>query len=99
MTVDRDWDDAIRAFERELGVRGLSAHTLRAYHGDLGELAEWASERGTAPGKLAYRDLRGYAAALSERGLARSSVARKLAAIRAFGEHLVKSGVADQNAA
>ncbi len=97
--MDRDWEDAITLFERELGARGLSTHTLRAYHGDLGELAEWASERGTAPGQLVYRDLRGYAAALSERGLARSSVARKLAAIRAFGEHLVKTGAAAQNAA
>jgi tyrosine recombinase XerC len=97
--VNRDWEDAIGAFERELGARGLSVHTLRAYHGDLGELGEWASERGTQPGKLAYRDLRGYAAALSERGLARSSVARKLAAIRAFGEHLVNTGAAAQNAA
>jgi site-specific recombinase XerD len=97
--VDRDWQDAITVFERELGARGLSAHTLRAYHGDLGELAEWASERGTAPGQLVYRDLRGYAAVLSERGLARSSVARKLAAIRAFGEHLVNTGAAAQNAA
>jgi integrase/recombinase XerC/integrase/recombinase XerD len=97
--VNRDWEDAIGAFERELGARGLSAHTLRAYHGDLGELGEWASERGTQPGQLAYRDLRGYAAALSERGLARSSVARKLAAIRSFGEHLVNTGAAAQNAA
>jgi tyrosine recombinase XerC len=97
--VDQAWDEAIAAFERELGARSLSAHTLRAYHSDLGELGEWASKRGTAPSELVYRDLRGYAAALSERGLARSSVARKLAAIRAFGDHLVKTGVAAQNAA
>ena len=97
--MDRDWEEALARFERELGARGLSAHTLRAYHGDLGELAEWASLRGTAPGQLVYRDLREYAAALSERGLARSSVARKLAAIRAFGDHLVKTGGAAQNAA
>ncbi len=97
--MDRDWEDAIAGFERELESRSLSPHTLRAYHGDLGELGEWASGRGTPPGELAYRDLRGYAAALSERGLARSSVARKLAAIRAFGDHLVKTGGAAQNAA
>jgi integrase/recombinase XerC/integrase/recombinase XerD len=97
--VNQAWQRSIGAFERELGTRGLSPHTVRAYHGDLGELAEWAGERGRAPGELVYRDLRGYAAALSERGLARSSVARKLAAIRAFGEHLVKTGEAAQNAA
>ena len=47
---------------------------------------------GKEPGTLAYRDLRGYAAALSERGLARASVARKLAAVRSFHDHLVRTG-------
>jgi integrase/recombinase XerC/integrase/recombinase XerD len=93
------WDRAIADFERELGTRSVSPHTLRAYHGDLTELGAWASDRGQKPGELVYRDLRAYAAALSERGLARSSVARKLAAIRSFGEHLTRTGVTTQNAA
>ncbi len=38
--------------------------------------------RGTDPGELRYRDLRGFAAQLSGRGLAKSSVGRKLAAVR-----------------
>ena len=38
---------------------GSSPHTLRAYGGDLAELAAWATRRGgQAPGELAYRDLR-----------------------------------------
>src|SRR5439155_3049026 len=55
--------------------------------------------RDRAPGRLAYRDLRAYAAALSERGLARSSVARKLAAVRSFHDHLVRAGSAAENPA
>jgi site-specific recombinase XerD len=86
-------------FERELQTRGSSPHTLRAYGRDLAELAAWASGRGREPGALAYRDLRGYAAALSRRGLARASVARKLAAVRSLHEHLVRSGGAAQNPA
>ena len=46
-----------------------------------------------------YRDLRSYAAALSERGLARASVARKLAAVRGFHDHLTRTGAAPQNPA
>ena len=79
-------------FQRELRTRGCSPHTLRAYGADLAELAEWATGRGLAPGELAYRDLRTYAAALSERGLARSSVARKLAAVRSLHGNLVRRG-------
>jgi site-specific recombinase XerD len=93
------WEAALHRFQRELKTRGSSPHTLRAYGGDLAELAAWATGRGMTPGGLAYRDLRAYAAALSERGLARSSVARKLAAVRSLHDHLVRTGGAAQNPA
>jgi tyrosine recombinase XerC len=93
------WEATLAAFRRELERRGSSRHTIKAYGGDLAELAEWATQRGKEPGSLAYRDLRSYAAALSERGLARSSVARKLAAVRALHDHLARSGEAAQNPA
>jgi tyrosine recombinase XerC len=93
------WEAALTRFERELVTRGSSRNTLRAYRRDLAELAEWATARGREPGALVYRDLRAYAAALSERGLARASVARKLAAVRSFHGHLVRAGDATQNPA
>jgi site-specific recombinase XerD len=93
------WEEALGRFERELETRGCSPHTLRAYRRDLTELGAWATGRARQPGALAYRDLRAYAAALSHRGLARSSVARKLAAVRSLHEHLVRSGRAAQNPA
>jgi site-specific recombinase XerD len=93
------WEAALQRFRRELKTRGFSSHTLRAYGADVAELAEWATRRGLAPGELAYRDLRTYAAALSERGLARSSVARKLAAVRSLHGNLVRAGGAAQNPA
>jgi integrase/recombinase XerC/integrase/recombinase XerD len=106
MTADGDappispaWEATLLGFQRELERRGSSRHTIRAYGGDLAELAEWATARGREPGSLTYRDLRSYAAALSERGLARSSVARKLAAVRALHDHLARSGDAAQNPA
>jgi site-specific recombinase XerD len=93
------WEAALQRFQRELRTRGCSPHTLRAYGADVAELAEWATGRGLAPGELAYRDLRTYAAALSQKGLARSSVARKLAAVRSLHANLVRAGGAAQNPA
>ena len=97
--MTKAWEAAIDGYMRELGTRGVSQNTVRAYRADLSELAGWASERGREPATLAYRDLRAYAAALSDRGLARSSTARKLTAIRSFHDHLVRSGQAEQNPA
>jgi site-specific recombinase XerD len=96
-SISPAWEAALKRFRSELETRAASRHTIRAYGGDLAELAAWATERGQDPGALAYRDLRSYAAALSERGLARSSVARKLAAVRSLHEHLVRVGEAPQN--
>jgi site-specific recombinase XerD len=93
------WEHALAAYARELRTRGASPATLRAYGRDLLELGAWATERGREPGELAYRDLRGFAASLSERRLARSSVARKLAAARSFHTHLVDTGAAAANPA
>ena len=93
------WRDALALYARELTTRGASAATLRAYNRDLAELGAWATARGRDPGELAYRDLRGYAATLSERGLAKASIGRKLAATRGLHEHLVATGAATANPA
>jgi site-specific recombinase XerD len=97
--ISSGWERALEAFAQELETRGTSPNTLRAYRADLRELAGWATARHCEPGDLAYRDLRAYAAALSERGLAKASIARKLAAARGFHDHLVRIGRADQNPA
>ncbi len=86
-------------FRRELKTRGAAPGTLRAYEGDLRELGVWATAADREPGTLVYRDLRGFAASLSHRGLARASVARKLAAVRSFHDHLVRGRAAEQNPA
>jgi integrase/recombinase XerC/integrase/recombinase XerD len=97
--VSPAWEAALLDYRRELERRGSSRHTLRAYGADLAELAEWATRQGKEPGSLVYRDLRSYAAALSERGLARASVSRKLAAVRSLHDHLTRTGGAQQNPA
>jgi site-specific recombinase XerD len=93
------WREALVRFERDLVVRGASDNTRRAYGVDLGQFAAWATGRGVDPSSIAYRELRRYAAALSDRGLARATVARKLAAVRSLYEHLVALEEAPQNPA
>lgn len=68
----------------------MAEKTRRAYGTDLEQLAAWAGERD--PGSLEWRDLRRYAAVLSERGMSKSAVARKLAAIRTFYRQLIEIG-------
>ena len=99
LEISPAWERALETYRSELQTRGASPATLRAYGRDLLELAAWATERGREPGTLAYRDLRNYAAVLSGRGLAKSSVARKLAASRGFHAHLVRTGDAADNPA
>jgi integrase/recombinase XerC/integrase/recombinase XerD len=92
-----EWERAMSAFLRELETRGGSPGTVRAYRRDLLELADWASARRRPPDELVYRDLRAYAGALSERRLAKATVARKLAATRSFLDHLLATGATRQN--
>jgi site-specific recombinase XerD len=99
LEISPAWERALEGYRRELQTRGASRATLRAYGRDLLELAAWATDRDREPGTLAYRDLRAYAAVLSGRGLAKSSVARKLAASRGLHAHLVRTGDAPDNPA
>jgi integrase/recombinase XerC/integrase/recombinase XerD len=73
--------------------------TRRAYGIDLAQLGEWAAGRELGPKDVSHRDLRRFAAVLSEHGSAKSTVARKLAAIRSFYRHLVERGELEANPA
>ncbi len=79
--------------------RHLAAHTRRAYLRDVGELAAWAGARRLEPGDVSYRVLRGFAAELGSRDLERTSVSRKLAAVRGFFDYLFRRGEVAQNPA
>src|SRR5262245_55013110 len=93
------WREALRVFERELMVRSAAESTRRAYANDVGQLSEWADGLGKDPDALKHRDLRRFAAALSDRGISKAGVARKLAAIRAFYAALVRAGEMTANPA
>jgi integrase/recombinase XerD len=72
--------------------RGAAANTLAAYRRDLAALAGFARGRGLDPLRLATADLRGWQAAMATEGLAATTVARRLSAVRQFCRFLAAEG-------
>jgi integrase/recombinase XerC/integrase/recombinase XerD len=93
------WRVHLGTFDSYLKARGMAEKTRTAYGTDMEQLAEWASAHGLDPFTLDQRMLRRYAGVISERGLSKSSVARKIASIRAFYRHLVQRGLLEANPA
>jgi integrase/recombinase XerC len=86
--------EALAAFERHLrSGRSLSPHTVRAYAGDITSLLEHASHHGVdTPAGLGLAELRGWLARQHESGAARTTLARRGAAARAFTAFAHRSG-------
>jgi site-specific recombinase XerD len=76
-------DPAFRRFLRSLAARDASVHTQRAYETAVGGYLAWLARRGCDWRHPSRGDLRAYLAVLGE-GHARTTVAQRLAAIRAF---------------
>jgi integrase/recombinase XerC len=82
---------ALTAFLASLEARDASPHTQRAYRAAVAGFLDWLDDHAQG-GETAVADwtrpsrrlLRGYLAELDSRGLARSSVAARLAALRSF---------------
>jgi site-specific recombinase XerD len=98
-TRQTKWGRALRAFDAWMRAHGLGEKTRRAYGVDLGQLAEWAAAQDLDPPEVGQRELRRFAGVLSERGASKTTVARKLAAIRTFYRQLVERGELEANPA
>jgi site-specific recombinase XerD len=94
-----NWDSALSEYDRDLRARGSAERTRRAYGVDLAGFVEWVAPQGLGPGDVRHRDVRRYAAALSDAGAAPATVARKLAAVRGLYGFLVRTERAAQNPA
>jgi integrase/recombinase XerC len=80
--------------------RGASPHTLRSYAADLAEFSAFARAEGTASIRGADTGLvRAWLVRLHRRRLARSSIARKLAAVRSCLSFLARRGIVTANPA
>jgi integrase/recombinase XerC len=79
--------------------RNASAHTAAAYESDITQFLEFAARYqgnpNLEPGNLELGSIRAFMAELYRQGHARTSVARKLSALRAFGRYLRREGLID----
>ncbi|HEV3045723.1 MAG TPA: tyrosine recombinase XerC [Solirubrobacteraceae bacterium] len=97
--VWEEWVRAMALLEEDLRRRDAAPRTRRAYGVDIGQFARWALGRGMRPAELDAKAVRRYVADLSARGLAPSTSARKLAALRALFVSQREHGLIAQNPA
>jgi len=90
-------EKATDQFLRMLRERNASAHTIKAYAGDLGSFAGYVGSRDWR--QIDHVTIRGFLSHLYERGLGKTSVARSLAAVRSVYRWLAQEGVVEQNPA
>jgi integrase/recombinase XerC/integrase/recombinase XerD len=93
------WAEALLLLGEDLGRRDAAERTRRAYGVDLEQFAGWALAQGLAPAEVEPKAVRRYIAHLSERGVAPSTSARKLAALRALFASQREHGAITQNPA
>ena len=90
-------EKAVNQFLRVLRERNASAHTIKAYSGDLDYFSSYAGSRDWQ--SIDHVTIRGFLSHLYEKGLSKTSVARSLAAVRSLYRWLAQEGVVEQNPA
>ena len=90
-------EKATDEFLRVLRQRNASAHTIKAYAGDLVNFAYYVGAREWK--SIDHVAIRGFLSHLYEKGLSKASVARSLAAVRSLYRWLAQEGVVEQNPA
>jgi integrase/recombinase XerC len=90
---------ALADFERHLRMeRNLSAHTVRAYAGDVADLLAHAADVGLSePGELDVQVVRAWLARQHAHGRSRATLARRTAAVRTFTAYAHRRGVLGQD--
>lgn len=90
-------EKAVDQFLRVLQERNASAHTIKAYAGDLDNFSGYVGTRGWK--SIDHVAIRGFLSHLYQKGLGKASVARSLAAVRSLYRWLAQEGVVEQNPA
>jgi integrase/recombinase XerC/integrase/recombinase XerD len=86
------WREALTLLDADLRRRAAAERTRSAYALDAGQFAVWCDTQALDPADVTPRILRRYAAALSERDAVATTVARKLASLRALYRTLREHG-------
>ena len=95
---DRVWE-LVDRFLSSLSREGnYAAHTVDSYASDLDGFIAWCAEKGIDPIGVSHRQMRAYMSHLDESGYARSSINRKLSAVKRFSKWLVVEGEIEADA-
>jgi integrase/recombinase XerC len=96
-------DQALADFLRHLGLeKNASAYTVKSYREDLTQAVSFFRERGGAavrPDQLNTRLLRSFMAWLHDQGYARTTISRRIAAVRSWCRFLCRQGTIEKNPA
>jgi integrase/recombinase XerC len=97
-------EQGLAEFLTHLGLeRNASEKTVKSYREDLTQALDFARDRLKKP-RIDPEDwntrlIRAFVAWLHDRGYAKATIARRLAAVRSFGKFLSRQGVLDENPA
>jgi integrase/recombinase XerC len=95
-------DEALAEFLRHLALeRNASEHTVKSYREDLTQALGFFTEKLGAPSpeRLNTRSMRAYLAWLHEQGYAKTTIARRVAAVRSWCRFLCRQGTLKTNPA
>jgi integrase/recombinase XerC len=97
-------DEALAEFLRHLSLeKNASEHTIKSYREDLVQAIDFfrnrVGSRPLEPGALTTRLVRAYLAWLHEQGYAKTTIARRLAAVRSWCRFLCRQGILVANPA
>ncbi|HKI30880.1 MAG TPA: tyrosine recombinase XerC [Gemmataceae bacterium] len=97
-------DEALAEFLRHLALeKNASPHTVKSYREDLTQALDFfrtrLGQQNPAPDRLTPRVLRAYLAWLHERGYAKTTVARRVSAVRSWCRFLCRQGALSANPA
>lgn len=96
-------DQALADFLRHLALeKNASAYTVKSYREDLTQAMTFFRERGSAtlrPEQINTRLLRTFVAWLHDQGYARTTISRRIAAVRSWCRFMCRQGMMDKNPA
>src|SRR5438105_9533754 len=97
-------EEALADFLRHLALeKNASAHTVKSYREDLNQALEFLRNRLNTqtlePVQLTTRLLRSYVAWLHEQGYAKTTMARRIAAVRSWCRFMCRQGILETNPA
>lgn len=81
-------------FIRSLSARGHSAHTQKAYLGDISDFLDFLASRNS---EFDLNSLRDWLFLMSDAGASKSTIARKSSAVRAYSAWLLERGVIEND--